>query len=175
MSKPFLVQEKMLVTSIFSPKTFPKWFSVRVIKTQDLLAKGLTLSQLTNFRLFQTERVCIRQFQFWSKWRKVLQNGRKYRGRRNLLLQAISPFPNVFKKLVLQTSTNKGLFGKGLRLKLVKQKINFLPHVWQRWNSSNCSILTPETKHSYYLNLFNSLPLYQVNPCFNSLPHNPDF
>ena len=34
---------------------------------------------------------------------------------RNCLLRAISPFPHsVFKRLVLQTHKNKGLFGKGL-------------------------------------------------------------
>ena len=32
--------------------------TANVIKTQDL-----TLSQTTNFRLFQTERICRRQFQ----------------------------------------------------------------------------------------------------------------
>ena len=31
----------------------------------------LTLSKTTNFRLFQTERVCRQQFQIWWKWHKV--------------------------------------------------------------------------------------------------------
>ena len=75
----------------------------------------LTLSQTTNFRLFQTKRACRRQFQVWGKWQKVLLNGRKQCGkRRNCLLQAISPFPSVFKRLVLQTHKNQGLFGKRL-------------------------------------------------------------
>ena len=34
--------------------------------------------------------------------------------RRNCSLQAISPFPTVFSRLVLQTRKNQGLFGKGL-------------------------------------------------------------
>ena len=34
--------------------------------------------------------------------------------RRNCSLLAISPFPSVFKRLVLQTRKNKGLFGEGL-------------------------------------------------------------
>ena len=34
----------------------------------------LTHSQTTNFRLFQTERACRRQFQIWWKWQNVLWN-----------------------------------------------------------------------------------------------------
>ena len=59
----------------------------------------LTLSQTTNFRLFQTERLCRRQFQIWWKWQKVLQTSRKHCGKRgNCLLRAISLFPIVFSK-----------------------------------------------------------------------------
>ena len=59
----------------------------------------LTHYQTTNFRLFQTQRVCRRQFQIWWKWQKVIQTGRKHCGkRRNCLLRAISPFPTVFSK-----------------------------------------------------------------------------
>ena len=59
--------------------------------------------QTTNFRLFQVERVCRRQFQIWRKWKKVIQTGRKHCGkRRNCSLRAISPFPSVFKRLVFQ-------------------------------------------------------------------------
>ena len=58
-----------------------------------------TLSQTTNFTLFQIERVCRRQFQVWWKWRKVLLKGRKHCGkRRNCLWRAISPFPTLFPK-----------------------------------------------------------------------------
>ena len=60
---------------------------------------SLILSHTTNFRLFQTERVCKRHFQIWWKWQKVLQKGRKHCGkRRNCSLRAISPFPTVFSK-----------------------------------------------------------------------------
>ena len=60
---------------------------------------GLTLSQTTNFWLFQIERVCRRQFQIGWKWQKALQMGRKHWGkRRNCSLWAISPFPSVFLK-----------------------------------------------------------------------------
>ena len=78
----------------------------------------LTLSQTTKLRLFQTERVCIRQFKIWWKWQKVLKICRKHCGkRRNCSLQAISPFPRVFKRgVVLQTRKNQGLFVKGLTI-----------------------------------------------------------
>ena len=95
------------------PTMFSKGFSLRVIKSQDpgtglndkqwqkedYFDQLLTLSQTTNFRLFQTERVCRRQFQIWRKWQKPLQTGRKHCGKwRNCSLRAISPFPTVFSK-----------------------------------------------------------------------------
>ena len=43
-----------------------------------LLGKELTHYQTTNFRLFQTERVCRWQFQIRQKWKKVIQTGRKH-------------------------------------------------------------------------------------------------
>ena len=65
----------------------------------------LTHYQMTNFRLFQTERVCRRQFQIWRKWKK--ETGRKHCGKRkNCSLRAISPFPTVF---------SKGLFPRGVK------------------------------------------------------------
>ena len=67
----------------------------------------LTHYQTTNFRLFQTERVCRRQFQIWPKWQKVIQMGRKHcRKRINCSLQAISPLSTVF---------SKGLFPRGVK------------------------------------------------------------
>ena len=71
------------------------------------LVDWLTHYQTTNFRLFQTERVCRRQFQIWRKRQKVIQLGRKHYGkRRNCSLRAISPFPTVF---------SKGLFPRGVK------------------------------------------------------------
>ena len=62
-------------------------------------SNGLTHYQTTDFRLFQTERVCRRQLQIWRKWQKVIQTGRKHCGkRRNCSLRAISPFPQCFQK-----------------------------------------------------------------------------
>ena len=67
----------------------------------------LTHYQTTNFRLFQTERVCRRQFQILRNWKKVIQTGRKHCGkRRNCPLRAISPFPTVF---------SKSLFPRGIK------------------------------------------------------------
>ena len=45
------------------------------------LTFSLTHYQKTNFRLFQTERVCIRQFQIWRKWQKVIRMGRNTVGK----------------------------------------------------------------------------------------------
>ena len=75
---------------------------------QTIVVKGaLTHYQTTNFRLFQTERVCRRQFRIWRKWQNVTEMGRKHCGkRRNCSLPAISPFPTVF---------SKGLFPRGIK------------------------------------------------------------
>ena len=83
----------MLVTIIF----FFSYNSFYSIKERN---HHLTHYQKTNFRLFQIERVCRRQFQIWRKWQKVIQMGRKHCGkRRNCSLRAISPFsPSVFLK-----------------------------------------------------------------------------
>ena len=63
--------------------------------------------QTTNFRLFQTERVCRRQFQIWRKWQKDIQTGRKHRGKRRYCsLRAISTFSTLF---------SKGLFPRGVK------------------------------------------------------------
>ena len=59
--------------------------------------RGLNLCQTTNFRLFQTERICRWQFYIWWKWQRVLLKSRKPSGKRsNFLLRAISPFHTVF-------------------------------------------------------------------------------
>ena len=45
------------------PAMLSKGFYHCVVKSCGLVGKGLTHYQMTNFRLFQTERVCRRQFQ----------------------------------------------------------------------------------------------------------------
>ena len=58
--------------------------------------------------------------------------GRKHCGKwRNCLLWAIFPFPSVFKRLVLQTHKNQGLFWKGLKYKVPKHF-----HLAMFWNFS---------------------------------------
>ena len=49
-----------------------------LIKTQESCCQELTPSQMTNFRLFHTGRVCRWQFKIWWKWQKVIQTGRKH-------------------------------------------------------------------------------------------------
>ena len=62
---------------------------------------------MSNYRLFQTERLCRRQFKIGRKWQKVIQTGRKHCGkRRNCSSRAIYPFPTVF---------SKGLFPRGVK------------------------------------------------------------
>ena len=74
---------------------------------QSDLCSKVSLSQTANFRRFQTEKVCRRQFQIWRKWQKVTQMGRKLCvKRRNCSLRAISPFHTVI---------SKGLFPRGIK------------------------------------------------------------
>ena len=70
----------------------------------------ITLSQTTNFRLFQTERVCRRR-----KWKKVLPMGRKHwKSEKFPFTSNFSYSHSVFKSFVLQTHKTQGLYGKGL-------------------------------------------------------------
>ena len=64
---------------------FSKGLKCRHLKTITCFGKScrLNLSQMTNFRLFQTQRVCKQRFRIWWKWQKVLQMGRKHCGKRN--------------------------------------------------------------------------------------------
>ena len=75
----------------------------------------LTLSQTTNFRLFQTERVCRRQFQFD-------ENGRKFSKRvKNTVekgeitrYEQFFPVPTVFSKdLYSRHVKTRAYLGKG--------------------------------------------------------------
>ena len=136
-------KEKLLVTSNFSfscsafyllrelSATFNK-FEIVVCKhiqfgrVLDLLfGKWLTHYQMTNFRLFQIERLCRRQFKIRRKWQKVIQSGRKHSGKRkNCSLRAISPFPTVF---------SKGLFPRGVKNFIVWEWVKRVTSEWGRW------------------------------------------
>ena len=83
-----------------------EWHDVKYLKIF-----FLTLSQTTNFGLFQTERVCRHNFKFEENGRKIYKKGRKHCGKR----RNCSFSRSVFKRLLLQTPKNQGLFGKGLK------------------------------------------------------------
>ena len=85
----------------------------------------LTLSQMTNFRLFQIERVCRQQFQNWWQWQKILQMGRKQCGKKEkwLVMSNFSFSHIVYKRPVLQTRKNQGLFRKELKILWEKEKL----------------------------------------------------
>ena len=62
----------------------------------------LTISQTSDFRLFQNEIVCRRQFQIRRKWPKVFQKGRKHWEKEELLITSNFSFSHsVFKRLLL--------------------------------------------------------------------------
>ena len=68
-----------------------------------LLDCSLTLSQPTNFTLFETERVCRQKCQIWWKWQEVIKMGRKHRESEKLRVTNNFSFSHsIFKILVLQ-------------------------------------------------------------------------
>ena len=79
------------------------------------ILSGPKFCRVENFRLFQTQRLCRRQFQIWWKWRKVIQKVRKHcGGKEKLLFMSNFSFSySVFKRLVLQTRKRKVCLGKG--------------------------------------------------------------
>ena len=73
----------------------------------------------------------------------MAEMGRKHCGkRRNCSLRAIPPFPTVFKRLLLQTRKNQGLFGKELKKEshislFGFERVNDFPN--KPWFSHVCS------------------------------------
>ena len=81
-----------------------------------LFKKYLTPSQMTHFRLFQTERVSRPQLKIVEgslKWKKTLWEKEKL-----LVTSNFSFSHSVFNRLVLQARKNQRLFGKGLSFSL---------------------------------------------------------
>ena len=75
---------------------------------QNYTKSYLTLSQTTNFRLFQTEKVADNTF-------KIDKKGRKFFKRvENALGIGETLFPTMFSKEFYCRHVKKGLFGKGL-------------------------------------------------------------
>ena len=86
----------------------------------------LTLSQMTNFRPFKTERVCRRRVKFD-------ENGERFskKAENNVTKGEITCYENFLyfplsfpRDCFLQAHKNNGLFGKGLRMALQIKKIN---------------------------------------------------
>ena len=76
----------------------------------------LTLYQTTNVKVFQTERFCTTTISNLMKMAESFQNDQKTLWEKEKLL-VTSNFTfthRVFKRPVLQTHKNQGLFGKGL-------------------------------------------------------------
>ena len=108
--QPYLKNIKMRTCKPKSTVSYSSYNSIISLEADTVLAKLeafsgiLTLSETTNFRLVQIERVCRQQFQFCWKWQKALKTGRKHCGkRRNCSYTSNFSFSHVFKRLVLQT------------------------------------------------------------------------
>ena len=77
--------------------------------------RELTLSQTTNFRFFQTERLQKTISNLMKKAESCPKGLKTLWEKENLLVMSNFSFSHsVFKRLVLQTCKNQGLFGKGL-------------------------------------------------------------
>ena len=98
--------------TIFSPWTWIFFFKLPV--SVQGLTGILTHYQMTNFRLFQTERVCRRQFQISQKW-KLAKRGKTLWEKEKLLITSNFSFSlSVFKRLVSQGCQKVSLCVNGL-------------------------------------------------------------
>ena len=100
------------IVSIYQMKFF------RLIQMESICISqnkcNLTLSQTTNFRLFQAKRVCRWQFQMLVKMTESsLHRQKTWWEKEKLLVMSNFSFSHgVFKRLVLQTRKTPGLCGK---------------------------------------------------------------
>ena len=107
----------MLVTNIFS-------FSHNVFQMASFQG-CLTLSHMTKFRLFQIKRVCRQWFQIWWTWQNFLLRVRKHWPIGKFFVASNFSFSHsVFKRLILQTSENQGLFGKEFKSELCGKELD---------------------------------------------------
>ena len=146
-------------------------------KNQGLFGKGLTLSQTTNFRLFQTERACRRQFKIWWKWQRVIHMDGKHWEKEKLLITSNFFFSHsVFRRLVLWTCKNQGLFGKGLTCVFIimcsKASESFVGK-WEKMHLfifGQCFVSSQREIPSFWIQLICHLSLIltlsQISPCF---------
>ena len=108
---------------------------------------------MTNFGLFQPERVCRRQFQSCWRWQKALQTDRKHCGkRRNWSLL----FPWCFQKICPADMWKPGL-------------------VWERVNTINWAFCHLHKNYVFNMNTFKILSLserviQEVNDTVTNMP-----
>ena len=70
---------------------------------------------MKDFRLFQTERVCRRQFELVENGRKLSKQIQNTEGKGEIACyEQFLLFPQCFQRHVLKTRKNQVLFGKGL-------------------------------------------------------------
>ena len=113
-----------------------------------LLFFHLTHYQMTNFRLFPTERVCRQQFQIWWKWQKVIQMGRKHCGEKGEIAryEQFLIFPRCFQKACLP-GASKGV--------IVWEWVKYVIVTWEV-REAFCKHLTKHCRRQ-----MNSLPNYE--------------
>ena len=106
----------MLVTSVFSSShNVFKWHFIQGGYKSGLCGKELTLSQTTILDSSKLKEFADDNFKFNENGR-VLHTVRKHWEKEKLLVMSNFSFSHsVFKRLVLQTHKNQGLFGKGLK------------------------------------------------------------
>ena len=74
----------------------------------------ISLSQTTNFRFFQTKRLCRRQFQIYQKWQRVLQAGKNTVRKGEIArYEHFFLFPQYFQKISTETREIRACLGKG--------------------------------------------------------------
>ena len=139
-AKSFSLEESKICRLVMVSKvwSYGKWLKRGKIYFNSLL----THYQMTNSRLFQTERLCRRQFQIWRIWQKAIQTGRKHCGKRRNCSHG------VFKRLVSLGRQKVLLCGNGLinvtiwgkcrslfdNVLFLSQKVflKFLPRGWKK-------------------------------------------
>ena len=120
----------------------------------------ITHYQATKFRLFQSERVCRRQFQIRRKWKKIIQTGRKHSVGKGEIAryEQFLLFPQCFQKACFP-GASKGV--------IVWEWDNTVVYVQLTWNTFHaatctvicCVILNKVKKHICIFKLWMNLQL----------------
>ena len=102
---------------------------------------------MTNFRLFQTERICKLTILNLMKWWKVLQKGTKLYKKQKLPVKSNFYYSYiVFKRLPLQTRKN---VWEGLNYKNIWSRIvDFYLHPTSLYNDIHCLFDSPSSQVS---------------------------